>query len=171
MSLLMIVFRVIHIVIGVLWVGTATFTAYFLIPAIQEAGPDGAKVMAGLQRRKMMTVVPILGVTTLLSGLWLFWRDSAGFEHLFMASAMGMGLATGGLLALAGFALGMGVMRPSLLKAGALAQTMSDISTDSARQARLAEIQALRSRGATAGRWTSILLLLAVSAMAVARYL
>jgi hypothetical protein len=54
MSLLVITLRLLHIVLGAFWVGTLIFFALFLIPSVRDAGPDGAKVMAALQRRRFL---------------------------------------------------------------------------------------------------------------------
>ncbi len=80
MDPVVIVLRLIHIVGGALWVGMATFVTYYLQPAVQEVGPDGGKVMAVIQRRGIMTLIPILAVLTLLSGVWLYLR-AAGGQH------------------------------------------------------------------------------------------
>jgi uncharacterized membrane protein len=38
--------RFLHVFAGALWLGMAIFSAFFLMPAIKEVGPDGGKVMA-----------------------------------------------------------------------------------------------------------------------------
>jgi len=167
----MLVFRILHIVAGVLWVGMAVFTAYVLMPALAEAGPDAAKVMAGLQRRRILTVIPALGLVTILAGVWLLWTTSAGFQHDYLLSRAGHAFSLGGGIAIIGFALGVGVMRPAMLKAGALMQTMGGLTSDADRQARMAEIGRLRARAGATGRFVGVLLVLATAAMAVARYL
>ncbi len=50
MNLLIVLLRLVHIVLGVLWVGMIAFMVVFLTPALRDAGPDGAKVMMALQR-------------------------------------------------------------------------------------------------------------------------
>ncbi len=62
MDWLMVVLRLVHVVGGVLWVGMMAFTVVFLAPAIADVGPDGGKVMAALQRRRVMTVMPIIAL-------------------------------------------------------------------------------------------------------------
>ena len=52
--------RLLHVLSGAIWVGTVTFTSFFLMPAMMEAGPDAAKVMAGLQRRRFMDLLPLV---------------------------------------------------------------------------------------------------------------
>jgi hypothetical protein len=168
---LVIVLRLIHIVGGALWVGMVTFATYFLQPAVQEVGPDGGKVMAAIQRRGLMTVVPILAILTLISGFWLYLR-AAGDQHAaFARSGPGMAFGLGGLAAVAAWLVGMLVLRPSMLKAMALAQSLGPSAGADERQRVGLEAQRLRARAAVAGKATTHLLFFAVAAMAVARYL
>jgi hypothetical protein len=169
-NLLVVTLRLVHVVLGVLWVGAVVFTAVYLTPAVREAGPDGAKVMGALQRRGVLTVLPILAIATLLSGIWLYWRDSAGFEVWFITSPGGFAYGVGGVVSIVAYAIGIAVMRPAMLRATTLAQAGSGNSPAEQEQ-RAAEIQRLRARGAAAGRWVAALLVVAVAAMAVARYL
>jgi hypothetical protein len=171
MDPLVIVLRLIHIVGGALWVGMVTFATYFLQPAVQEVGPDGGKVMAAVQRRGLMTLMPILAVATLVSGLWLYLIAAAGQHAAFSRSGPGMAFGLGGLAAFAAWLVGMFVMRPSMLRALALAQSLGPSATQDERQRVAVESQVLRGRAATAGKATTHLLFFAIAAMAVARYL
>ena len=171
MDPLVIVLRLIHVVAGALWVGMVTFVTYFLQPALQETGPEGGKVMAAVQRRGIMTVMPILAVATLISGLWLYLLAAGGQHAAFARSGPGMAFALGGLAAIAAFLAGMFVMRPAMMKAVALAQSLGPSATPEERQQVGAESQRLRARAAVAGKAVNHLLFFAVAAMAVARYL
>jgi uncharacterized membrane protein len=170
MELIVVVLRLVHIVFGVLWVGFAVFTGLLLMPAIQDAGPDGGKVVAALQRRGLMTIMPIFALGTLISGLWLYGRDSAGFQPSFLTSSVGLTFGLGGVAALAAFAVGMALMRPATVQVAALAQELATARTPQEREQRNAEIQRLRTRAAGAGRIVGLLLLASAAAMAVARY-
>ena len=156
MDPLVIVLRLEHVVAGAIWVGMATFATYYLQPAIQETGPDGGKVMAALQRRGVMTVMPILAVATLVSGLWLYMRAAGGEHAAFARSGPGIAFGIGGLAAIVAWLIGMFVMRPAMMKAASMAGP---------------EAQPLRARAAAAGKAVTHLLFLAVAAMAVARYI
>ena len=171
MDLLVIVLRLIHIVAGALWVGMATFTTYFLQPALQEVGPDGGKVIAALQRRGVMTVTPILAVATLLSGLWLYLRAAGGQHAAFARSGPGIAFGIGGLAAIAAWVTGMFVMRPAMMKSAALAQSLGALASGEEHQRLGAETARLRARAAVAGKAMTHLLFLALAAMAVARYI
>jgi hypothetical protein len=171
MDPLLLLLRLLHVGLGALWVGMAVFTAAFMVPAIEEAGPDGGKVMAALQRRGILTVLPVLALGTLLSGIWLYWRSSAGLQPAFLASGVGLAFGIGGLASLVAYGVGITVLRPSMMRAAALMQGMGSGTAERERQSRMAEARALRARGAAAGRLVAALLLFALAAMAVARYL
>ena len=167
--MLIIVARVLHILFGVFWVGTVMFSAVFLVPAMQDAGPDGAKFGAALARRRFMDIMPPIAGVNILSGLWLYWKVSGGFQPAFMRSGFGMTLGLGAVAAIAGFAVGVRVMRPAMMQAAALAQSAAQAPV-AERDAQLAKAQALRLRAGAAGRVVALLLALAVILMAVARY-
>jgi hypothetical protein len=86
------------------------------------------------------------------------------------ASRVGLTFTIGGVAALIAFVLGITLVRPAMKRASALAEVVESARTDEERAAPAAEAQRLRARGATAGRVATWLLLLAVAAMAVARY-
>ena len=166
-----LILRLVHILLGVFWAGAVFMIALFLQPAIAASGPEGGKVMGALVKRRLLDIVPAAAVATVLSGLWLYWRDSSGFQGDWMGSRMGMALGTGGVLALVGFLIGMFVMRASTLKAMALGQSAAQLTDAAAREAAMGQVQALRRRAALAGRTVAVLLALTVLMMAVARYL
>lgn len=159
--MLLIILRWVHVVLGATWIGFALMGPMFLMPAIADAGPDGGKVMGALQKRGLLHFIPAMAVLTLVSGFWLYWIVSNGFAREYMASRMGMALGTGGVIAVVAFLIGMIVMRPAMNRAVALMQSGGD----------MAEIQRLRKRGSATARFVAVLLVLAVSTMAVARYL
>lgn len=171
MDPLMVSLRLVHILLGTVWVGTIVFNTIFLGPAIQEAGPDGGKVMGALQRRGMMHFLPLLGLLTILTGVWLLWLVSAGFNAAYFHSGVGHAFAGGGALAILGYLLGLVVLRPALVRAMTLGQGMAQVTDEAERQARQGEIQLLRSRARSAGMMVACLLVLATALMAVARYL
>lgn len=171
MDPLMVTMRLLHVGLGVFWAGVLFFHAWFLIPSVRDAGPDGAKVVQALQRRGFMNILPIAALLTILSGGYLMWRVSAGFRPEWSRSPTGMTLGIGAVAAIVAFGIGVGVMRPATLRAGALSQTVAQLPDQSAREARMGEIMGLRTRAARAARWVAGLLVVTVGTMAVARYL
>lgn len=161
--------RVLHIVLGVFWAGALIFNALFLLPAIRDAGPEGAKVGAALMRRRFLDVMPVVAALTLLSGFWLYWRVSAGFASAYMRSPMAMTYGAGALSAVAAFGLGVGIVRRSMLGAAALSQAAASAPPEQ-REAQLAGAQSLRLRAFRAAQAVAWLLGLALVTMAVGRY-
>jgi len=156
---LLLLMRLLHILSGIFWVGTMMFNTGFLLPAFRDAGPDGAKVGAALAKRRFMVVMPIVALVTILSGFWLFWRTSAGFQATFMQSHMAKALSFGAACAIVAFIIGVVVVRPAMVQAMALAQSNPQ------------RAQVLRVRTDVAGRLVTGLVALAAAAMAVARYI
>ena len=170
MNLEMVSMRLIHIGFGVFWAGAIFFIVLFLEPSVRAAGPDGARVMQGLQQRKLLTILPAAAALTILSGIALYWRVSVGFNGDWMASPVGTSLTIGAVASIAAFVIGIFVMRASTLRAGRLAAKAQQSEGD-ANAALMGEVQALRIRARTSARWVAALLAVAVATMAVARYL
>jgi hypothetical protein len=156
MDWLMIALRLVHVGGGAMWVGMMAFVTFFLTPALAEAGPEAGKVMAALQRQRIMVIMPVIALLTIASGVWLMIRAYGGPANM-AASRMGMALNVGAAAAIIAFLIGIVFMRPAMMRA--------TVTTDPA------EAQRLRARGATLGRLVARLLFLALAAMAVARYL
>src|SRR5688500_17721761 len=99
----LIVLRLVHILGAILWLGSGLFTTFFLLPAMTKAGPAVAgPVMAGLQQRRLPTILPIVALLTMLSGIRLMMIVSAGSPQWF-ASPMGRTFSISGALAIVSF--------------------------------------------------------------------
>ena len=170
MDLGLIIARFIHVLSGVLWVGAVFFMIVFLGPAVNQAGPEGGKVMGFLARGKFMVFTPLVAFSSVLSGLYLYWRASSGFNSAYMGSRVGMTFGTGGAAAILALIVGVAVVRPATEKMMELGQRMANTS-ESERASIGAELAKYRSRSATSGNIVVILLLIAATAMSIARYM
>jgi hypothetical protein len=168
--MLMLLLRFTHVFFGALWVGMMAYQTFFVMPALGEAGPDAAKVMAALARRRIPLILPILALLTIASGTWLLMRLIGPDAAVVMRTSMGRAYGWGGVAAIVAFLLGIIVMRPAMVRSMRLAQSLSSAPPEE-RPKLAAEIQRLRARAAGMGRVVTILLLFALAAMAVARYL
>lgn len=156
----LLVLRLLHIVGGVYWGGAIFFTVLFLGPSLRDAGPDGAKVMQGIQARGFMTWTPVVALLVIVSGIDLLRRVSGNFQPEWFGTARGMTLSLGMVAAIVAFVIGYFVMRPAMMRAGRLAAEGGDP----------ARVGALRARATTTSRVVAVLLLVAVITMAVGRY-
>ena len=69
--------------------------------------------MGNFQKRRMMTVMPIVATLTILSGVRLMWIVSAGDSHWFVHRP-GHTYAVSGALAILAFLIGLVVARPAM---------------------------------------------------------
>jgi uncharacterized membrane protein len=168
----MLVFRFLHIVAGVLWVGSAFLFVGFIGPSASEVGPSaGPLLTAAVKKRKVAKVIEGLGWTTVAAG-WVLWlkdmsiRDSLGD---WVGSSFGLVLTIGGVLAtISAFvgAIGVGRNVERLVDTGnEVAESGGPPSAE--QQARMDHLSSALERY---GKIDLLLLLLAVTAMATARY-
>ena len=162
--------RLVHILGGVFWVGSAIFMAAFLGPTVRAIGPAGGQVMQQLaQVRKLPMYMMGSMAATLLSGIALYWLASGGFSNSWPASGPGTTFGLGAVFAILGATIGVAVSMPAARRLGVLGATIAKSGgPPSAEQ--VAELQRLQGRMATATQIVAILLVLATAAMAVARY-
>jgi hypothetical protein len=166
-----LVLRIIHIVAGVFWVGSAMFAALLLAPALRGAGPASGQVMNQLVKvQKMPIAMMISSLLTIAAGIWLMMIDSAGSAGVWMKSSTGRTFGLGAVLAILAFVLGMTVNSPAAKRLGALgAAAAARGGPPTAEEA--AQMQRLQGRMSVASQIVTLLLVLATGAMAIARYM
>jgi uncharacterized membrane protein len=169
MDPLLVLLRVVHVVGGVFWAGAVLFVVHFLEPAVRDAGPDGARVMQALQKRRYLDVMPVVALLTVVSGFWLYWRIFGRFHPGPGASGAELWLGVGGLASLVAFVIGMTVMRPSSVRIGRLGAELAQAPPER-KEAAGTELARVRGRIRVAGRWMAALLGIAILCMAVGRY-
>lgn len=167
MTGLMVVLRLTHIVLGVFWAGTIFFMVTFVQPVLGESGPEAGRFMQRLRKRGFFEIVPLAAFLTILSGVLMLWQLSGGFSSEWMGTPTGVSLSLGGTAAIVAFVIGMAVMRPSALK---LLDTAAALGPEGPTADQQRQMEALRRRGGLAAQSVAVLLLVAVAAMAIARY-
>jgi hypothetical protein len=165
----MILLRILHIGLGVFWAGTMFFFVAWFEPSVRAIGPAGGLLMAQLKQRGYLSWMPAIAALTILSGLALYWLVGRG-NPTWMSSRFAMTLGLGAASAIAAFVLGVSVMRPAALRVMALGAAAMQAPEGAERASLLAQMDPLRDRLRTVGRWIAVLLALTVLAMAAARY-
>ncbi|MDQ3949939.1 MAG: hypothetical protein M3282_06310 [Gemmatimonadota bacterium] len=168
---IMLVLRLIHIVSGVFWVGAFLLMVGFLFPAVRATGPEGGRVIQEvMQRRRLPVYLGVAAGLTILSGFVMYARVAAATNGAWAETRPGMTYGLGGLAAILAVIIGAVVAGPAGRKLGRLAERVqASGGPPSAEQAsQMAALQVRMGRGMQA---VAFLLLVAVVAMAIARYL
>ena len=171
MDTYMVVLRVVHILAGVFWVGAALTTILFLQPTAPEVGPAAGPFMAHLAGKKRLVdwVLRAAGLT-ILAGVLMYWRVSGGLDGDWIGSAEGLSVTIGALCGIAAFSLGLTVVKPTIMATLAIGREVA-ASGGTPTPEQGAKLQALQKRGKDVGQIIVPLLIVAVAAMAAARYL
>ena len=165
----MVALRIVHIATGVIWVGSLFVVVVFVQPSAATLGPSGAPFMSELRRRRFVDVVFIDAVFTVLAGAFLYWHDWHTYPN-FVDTNFGTALTVGGLLAISGLAVAASVTRPTIRRLVSLGKQVAESGGPPTPET-AARIGALQRRLVVAERVSFSLVLLAVVAMASARYL
>ena len=169
MNVEILILRVVHILGGIIWVGTGVFMSFYLIPAVTQAGPIGAQVMSNLQKRKLMVVLPIIALLTILSGLRLMMIVSAGFGPGYFSSGSGRTYAISAIFAITALVIGVVVSRPAHMKLAKL--SLSAVSDKTSKELIQTEIKALHTKATMSSAAATVLIILSALGMAIARYM
>jgi uncharacterized membrane protein len=167
---LTLLLRLIHILAGVFWAGSAFMLAGFLVPTVRETGPEGGRFMAHLvARRRLPVFIGIAMLLTVLSGLTLYARTAAATHGTWTRTAPGIAYGIGGASAILGAIVGMGISGAAARQMAAIGQRVAEAGGPSPEQQ--AEIARLQARMGLGARIAAGLIAVAVAAMATARYL
>jgi len=156
-TLVFLLLRVTHVLLAAVWIGMTAFTTLLLMPTItKEPAVGGAPLAQAMMRRGLHIYMAALGGTVVLTGFYLYWRFTGGFDPALSATRGAMMFGTGGIAGTLALILGGAVV-------GKNAKLMATASSP-------AEFAAARDKSATFGRIVLVLQLIAIAAMALGHY-
>jgi hypothetical protein len=168
----MIVFRFLHVVSGALWVGSAFLFVGFIGPSAAEVGPSAGPLMSvAVKKRKVATVITWLGSITVIAG-WIMWfKDLNDHGSLgdWLSTHFGIGITIGATLATITFFVGYFGVGRNVERLVSLGDEIA-ASGGPPTPEQGATMERIGAALETHGKLDLVLLLLAVSAMATARY-
>ena len=165
-----LILRVVHVLLAALWLGMTGFATFFLMPAVAEAGPAAGPVMAALLRRKLHVAMASLGGIVVLTGFYLYWRFTGGFDPALSATRSAMVFGTGGIAGTLALIIGGAVVSKNAKKMSTIGARLASLPEGPERTAAIAEMSAARQRAATASRIVILLQAIALATMAVGHY-
>ena len=140
-TILFLALRVTHVLCAAVWIGSTGYHLLLLTPVIEQAGSAGGQVMLRLGNR-LGAYMATLSVVTILSGVYLLWRFTGGFDPAVSATHAGVAFGVGGVAGILAGVVGGVVV-------GRSAEQMMKIMTESISLADGPEKAALMQRAAT----------------------
>lgn len=159
--------NLIHVVTAVCWAGGAFLIAWFLAPTVGASGEAGGSFMRNLtQGTKMVLYLNLASWLSVLTGLYLYWIFSGGFNPAWITTNQGLAFTISGLTAVAALIIGQTVSRPSSNRMAAIGREIqAGGGPPTPEQA--VEMSALNNRMLSAGRQVAVLLMLTIIGMAL----
>ena len=171
-SIYMIVFRVLHVVLGIAWGGALFLLVFFVQPAAKAVGPAAGPFLRELLVERHLTdwILRIAGAT-IVAGGFLYWHDVQAFGSLgdFLDSAFGLWLTIGALASIVAVAIGGAVAKPTLERSLAVGAQIAQAG-DQAPPDLVQELAALQTKGRSLAKVNMALVAIAAFAMSTARY-
>lgn len=167
----LLVLRLVHVLGGIFWVGGMMYSTFFLVPALGDSPAVAGQLMAGLQKRRLFLILPIVALLVILSGIRLMWIASAGFSDSYLQTPTGRTFSASALAAIVAFLLSVLVSRPTFVRIARLGASLAGITDQGEKERISAQMQRLRRWVTVANGIVVVLLLFAASGMAIARYM
>ena len=162
--------RAAHVLLAAVWVGATVFTSILLMPVIESSGPIGGQIMQSLEKKGMTAFFGAMGGITVLTGIYLYWRFTGGFDPEVSRSHAGMAFGIGGVCGLLAVIIGGSVIGRSSRKMLGVMEQLPKAS-DAQKAALMQEAAMLRGRMKTFGTLVLLLQVVALLTMAVAHYI
>jgi hypothetical protein len=169
-TVMFLVLRATHILFAGVWIGSTVYSSLLLTPVIEESGSAGGQVMMRLGRRGLDVYMRALGMTTIVTGLYLLWRFTGGFDPAVAATHAGVAFGVGGLAGLAAGVVGAAVIGRSAGQVMKILTDATSMADGPAKGALLQRAAGLRHRIKAATRVVMVLQATALVLMAVGHY-
>jgi len=170
-TLLFLVLRPLHVLIAAIWIGSTVFMSYLLMPAMNADPPTGGRVMMALNRKGLVTFFGAIGGIMVLTGLYLYWRFTGGFDPEVSRSHAGMAFGIGGLAGILAAIIGGSVVGRTSKQLMSIMEQAARLPDGPEKAALMKPAAAMRQRMESAGNVVVALQVIALVTMAVAHYI
>ncbi|MBI4790315.1 MAG: hypothetical protein HY782_25055 [Chloroflexi bacterium] len=168
MDITMVILRLIHIFGGAYWFGSGMLAVFVVEPFAKTVGAEGERFVGRLlSQSKYSPYMGISAVLTTLSGVLMYWRDSGGLQAAWIATNAGIALTIGGAAGIGAWLVGMLVHAPASARLAAIAKEMGNGAPT---PAQIEQIRAVQGKLKQGNAWETVLMVVTLIGMAVARY-
>jgi len=162
-----LILRVLHIGFGAFWVGTDAFLTFLLFPRLRTLGPDIERPVMAAIMRILPPVMMVSSIVTFVSGIFLIGIMRGWNVDWAFTSGWGIAISIGFFGTLMTLIVGFGLLPPLTIRTDKLERSFAG------RQPTVAETEEfdkLTARGQMLAKVNSVLLIVVVLSMAVARF-
>ena len=170
-TVLFLSLRVLHVLLAAIWLGSTVFITVLMMPAVEATGAAGGQVMTRMVKGALIKYFAILGGTTTLTGIYLFWRLTGGFAPVISASRTGMVFGIGGVAGIIATIMGGSVVGRAATANVAVMEQAAGMPGGPEKEALLQRGGALRQRLKSAGTIVIVLQAIALILMALGHYI
>ena len=169
-SLVFLAVRALHVLLAAMWIGTIAFLYFFLVRVLDDVGAASWPVMASMLKHGISPLIASTGGLTVLTGIWLYWRFTGGFDPAASATIGARVFGAGGVAGILALIIGGAIVGRTATKVAALGAKAATTTDAAQRQQLLAEIGAGKRRMVLFGRIVFVLQAIALVCMAVGHY-
>jgi hypothetical protein len=169
--LVFLTIRVLHVAAATLWFGAVVLLSLYLAPTVDAAGPAGGQIMGGMAKRGFLTYMAAIAGLTVVSGLWLYWRFTGGFDPQVIHTHAGLSFGVGGLAGVVAAIIGGSVVGRSAKQLVAIGPRAASLPPGAERDALAATAAGLRARMTSGSRIVTLLVTVAIVLMALGHYI
>lgn len=160
------VLRILHILPGAIWVGSAFFLAFVVGPALAKTGPPHTPALMKNMLKPLMMTLHGSAIATIVFGIVMAFRmHPSGLFDVLGSTSWGTMISLGFVFSIVAYGIGN--------VAGMSNKKMADIGaslTGPPSPEQIAEMAKYRNRGLLFSKIGAIGVLIAVATMALARY-
>lgn len=171
MDIYVLVLRLLHIFGGVFWVGGTFMLAGYIEPTARAMGLDGGKFMQRFAGQSGFSqAMSVAAIANVVAGVLLYWHDSGGLQLTWITTATGVTFTLGGLAGITSAVIGFAITGSASTKLAEVGKQIASAGGPPAPE-KLAQVQALQEKLRQGGRINTVLMIVALLGMSIARYL
>ncbi|MEI6245354.1 MAG: hypothetical protein WCQ64_09930 [Acidobacteriota bacterium] len=167
--MLFLTLRVMHVLLAAIWFGAIVANVFFLTPSVMEA-KSGGQVMAGMMRRGYVTFLTAISGIVTLTGFYLYYKFTLGFDPIASAAMPARIVGTGAVAGLLASVFGpMFVNRP-IKRVAAIMAKAGPMADGAEKSALLQQSAALQASSILWSQITLVLMTIALVTMSIGHY-
>jgi uncharacterized membrane protein len=167
---LFLVTRVLHVLLATIWFGAVAVNVFFLVPAVEDAKAAGGQVMGGMIRRGYITFLTAISGIVTLTGFYLYYHLTQGFDPIASASMPARVFGVGAVAGLIASVVGPMFVARRVKRVAAIMAKAGSMPEGAEKSALVLEADALRVKSKLWAKITLALMTIALVTMSIGHY-